>query len=89
MPPTNFFISLIGDDGIFVTWTPADSADNSTVYIIYYEIMNFSQQVSVSGMTSSHTLRGLVFGGTYRVSIAARSDFQSPLFGPKETTIGE
>ena len=89
MQPTDFSISLADADGILVSWTPADSADDSTLYIIYYETMNVSQQVFVSGMASTHTLRGLVFGGTYRVSIAARSDFQSPLLGPKEITTGE
>ena len=89
MPPTDFSISLAGADGILVSWTPADSADDSYLYIIYYETMNISQQVSVSGMANTHTLRGLLFGGTYGVSIAARSDFQSPLLGPKEITIGE
>ena len=87
-PPTDFSISLVSDDGILVSWTPAASVSNLTVYIIYYEAMNVSRQVSVSGMANSHTLRGLEFGSTYSVSIAARSDFQSPLIGPKEITIG-
>lgn len=88
-PPTNFSISLIDDDGILVSWTPALSAQSSTIYIIYYETTEQSQQVSVSGLATRYSLRGLAFGNKYSISIQTLSDLRSAPIGPREITIGK
>ena len=78
---------MIGDDGIYVSWAPPNV---SSVYIIYYESINVSEEVSVSAAAGNHTLRNLVFGNKYNVSIGTQSDFQSSaIIGPKEIIIGK
>ena len=86
--PLAFTLSLFSDDGVSVTWTPAPSADSTVVYVIYYSSDNASGQVSVPALAHNHTLRGLVFGATYNISMAARADFETRI-GPKTTQIGE
>ncbi len=88
-PPTNLALSLFSDDGITVSWTPATSADSSSLYIIHYSTSNVPQQVSVSAFAASYTLRGLVFGGVYSISMAGLSDFESGRIGPKSIKIGK
>ena len=87
-PPTDFSVSLYHDDGIHVSWTPAPTASSSSDYIIYYETSSAVELVLVSGTENSYIIRGLTFGSTYSVSVAARSDFQSPSIGPKKIEIG-
>ena len=86
--PLAFTLSPFSDDGVSVTWTPAPSADSTVVYIIYYSSGNTSGQVSVPALAHNHTLRGLVFGATYNISMGARADFETRI-GPKTTQIGE
>ena len=83
-PPQDFTLSLFNDDGVTVCWTPASSAHSRSVYVIYSD----TQQVLVSALDLCHTLGGLVFGNTYRISMAARSDLESRI-GPKHIIIGK
>ena len=78
-------LSLFGDDGVTVCWTPASSAHNQSIYVVYTD----ENSTQVSALSLCHTLRGLVFGNIYRVSMAARSDFESQRIGPKYITIGK
>jgi hypothetical protein len=84
-PPLNFSITLAGDDGVHVRWTPAPSADSTLQYTIYY---SNAGQVSVPALDYQHTLRNLVFGETYNFYMAAHTDFESRI-GPLEITIGK
>ena len=87
-PPDDFTLSLSGNDSIIVSWTP-ESVHNGSIYTIFHS--NFSENVSVSGLSLNHTLKELTFGERYEIFMVAQSDrfdLKSRTIGPKNITTG-